>query len=238
MPPAPHPDRRATPAPIRDELSRRVWEPARGNGWSSDGGSGRWIRELERTVDPLVPAGLTGGQADRRNRELLTKAIEARAWTPATTLRAERVVHVNAGGTVRSDGTASLIKHRLAPVHGWLIYAESPSTGSWGTKGLLNPIGDYRLAVQAYVQWHRTWRRTGLRRHLETTLTCLAIARERHAIARAAVAGEKVNQEFKRRRARKRLKARARGAQDSVEVDPVAIQRNSDISQVNEPTAA
>ena len=96
---------------------------------------------------------------------------------------------------------------------------------------MLNPLGDYRRAVQAYVQWHRVWRRTRLLRHLETTLICLAIARERHAIARAVIAGEKVNQEF-RRRARRRFKARAPKVQDSAGVDPAAIHRNSEIARV------
>jgi hypothetical protein len=71
---------------------------------------------------------------------------------------------------------------------------------------VLNPVADYRRAVQAYVQWHRTLRKTHDPNHFRATLICLGIARERHAIAKAALAGEMLNQAFRQRARRGRRK--------------------------------
>jgi hypothetical protein len=64
---------------------------------------------------------------------------------------------------------------------------------------VLDPAAEYRRAVQAYVQWHRTWRRTHEPNHLRVALICFGIARERHATAKVAFAGERLNRAFRRR---------------------------------------
>ena len=59
-------------------------------------------------------------------------------------------------------------------------------------------MAQYRSAVQAYVQWHRTWLRTHDPNHYRVTLICFAIARERHTTAKAAFAGETLNRAFRK----------------------------------------